>query len=148
MNSRPALRLRTLGELRLSSTDGELLPGRRKELALRPTLDVVLAGREVVVQAENRHGHGQMANLLVSLEQDGRSWTLRPTGRFTDEAATFARTNLLIYPTGGRSIALSSFELPEFARTGGARLRAVLVNPGSRDEREFWNVSAEVTVDL
>jgi tetratricopeptide (TPR) repeat protein/TolB-like protein len=34
VNSRPALRLRTLGELRLSSTDGELLPGRRKELAL------------------------------------------------------------------------------------------------------------------
>ena len=122
---------------------------RKRDLGLRPRLELDVTGREVRVNASNRIGHRQMANLRVQLElADGSTWSLRPTGRF-DSVATLARTNLLIYPTGGRSIALASFTLPPAAPGAGPRrLRAVLVNPGSRDERDFWNVSDEVEREL
>jgi len=122
---------------------------RRRGLGLRPTLDIEVHGDEVRINAHNRHGHRQMANLRVWLETaDGHTWSMRPTGRFTDKVSTFARTNLLIYPTGGRSIALASFALHELDGSRPIRVSAVLVNPGSRDDRDFWGVSGEVVVDL
>jgi hypothetical protein len=119
---------------------------RRRGLELEPRLELEVKGRAFSVHATNRRGHGQMASLRVLLDDaDGRTRSMRPTGEFVEGEHTFARTDLFVYPTGGRSIALVRGELPDGPAT---RLRALLVNPGSTDDRELWRVSEEAAAPV
>jgi hypothetical protein len=75
-----------------------------------------------------------------------RRGTTSPPGVWTRSAPLDARTSLLIFPTGPRSIELIEARVPEELR--GARLTAWLHNPGMRPEGLLSPVGSPVTAEL
>ncbi len=119
---------------------------RDKELGLQPHLELRLDDGGISVLAR-QSGHNLVADLEVAFtEPDGTRWMLRPTGEFAQEELVHARTGLLLYSTGQRPVCLMRFELPpELAR---GEVSAVLQNPSTERDPEFWNVSETVTLTI
>jgi hypothetical protein len=123
---------------------------RRTALELSPRLRLSLADDGgVAVDVEHR-GHPQLANLRVEIrDENGGAWALRPTGVPEREDAVYARTELLLYASGTRSIRLMVAPidtLPEGARP--IEVRARLDNPGATGDHRFAAISAEATLRL
>ncbi len=116
---------------------------RRRSLGLAPKLYVTMDGDEFAVDVQHR-GHEQLADLRVTAGGAGRTWTMRPTGEWTDTGPVLARTRLLLFPTGTRRIRLASGSLASLP--DAAELRVVLLNPGARDSGSFARASDPVTV--
>jgi len=119
---------------------------RRRELGLAPRLEIVRIGSELRFLA--RHAaHHQIADLHVRAEDEqGRSWWLSPTGRWSDARPVAARLELLLHDTGTRSIDLVRLEPPE--TLGGARVTSIearLVNPAAAGDQPFAWVSEAAT---
>lgn len=116
---------------------------RRKELGLRPRLEIGLTGRELRIGVSHR-AHLQIADLRVlAIDARGRVWSMRPTGELAEGARVLARPGLLLYESGTRSLELLRIELPD--EVDGSRIaevRAVLRNPGVVGEDDFADVSA------
>ncbi|MFN0008625.1 MAG: hypothetical protein ACKVXR_12040 [Planctomycetota bacterium] len=122
---------------------------RRKELGLRPRLEIGLTGRELRIGVSHRT-HLQIADLRVlAIDTRGRLWSMRPTGELAAGPQVLARPGLLLYESGTRSLELLRLELPD--EVDGSRIvevRAVLRNPGVIGEDEFADVSAVVVASL
>jgi hypothetical protein len=118
---------------------------RRRDLDLRPQLEVLVRGNAFTVRARNR-GHEQLANLMVVVEDaDGGRWSMRPTGEFVRDGSTYARANLLLYVTG-RPVELVRASLAALTARGvrPVSLRAVLLNLGCDEERDLALVADPV----
>jgi hypothetical protein len=118
---------------------------RRRDLDLRPTLELIVRGNAFSVRVRNR-GHEQLANLMVTVEDaDGARWTMNPTGRFVRQGTTLARTNLFLYVTG-QPIELVRASLSELTDQGVApvSVRAALLNLGCDGERDLAIVAGPV----
>lgn len=115
---------------------------RRTDLGLSPELDVRL--EQGVLRVDLRHrSHEQLADLRVlAHDREGRTWSLRPTGEFELDGGTLARTELLLFATGTRSVRLVEAVVPDELR--GGELTVSLRNPGAAGEFEFARCSAEV----
>jgi len=102
---------------------------RRLDLGAQPALSARMDRGELVVNV--RHSsHQQLVDLLVELvDQDGASWSLRPTGEAAPGTSVRARSSILLFPTGARSIELLRTALP--ADVHVRSVRAVLLNPGT-----------------
>lgn len=118
---------------------------RRKELDLRPRLEIRVSDREIRIGVSHR-AHLQIADLRVlAIDARGRVWSLRPNGELAQGARVLARPGLLLYASGSRSIELVRSTLP--AESDGSPLvevRAVLRNPGVEAEDDFADASAVV----
>lgn len=118
---------------------------RRRDLELRPRLSIAVDGREARVEV--RHAsHLQIVDLAVQvLDEQGRTWSMRPNGELIQDLQVQARVALLLYDTGTRAIELVRTRLPE--SIDGARItsmRAVLRNPNSANEHAFAMASDAV----
>ena len=123
-----------------------LLRRKGAELDLSPALKVTVQEREFRVEVHHS-SHEQLVDLRVQVQdRAGRLWTMRPTGTFTTDAEVVARSSILLFPTGTRSIELVRGQVPE--RLDGVLVRAVLRNPGARGEFLFTSACAEVAVGL
>lgn len=119
---------------------------RRKNLDLAPRLQIEVTGDEFVISVEHR-SHTQLADLRVQLlGPEGNLWSLRPTGEFENTPGLLARSSILLFSTGARSIELVRGTLPEDLQ--GTELRAVLRNPGAVGELIFSPASDEVRAEL
>ena len=122
---------------------------RRRDLGLRPRLDLQLSGREYTVRVVHRT-HLQVADLhLVAIDAASRPWSVRPTGELTPGPEAIARPGMLLHNSGARPIQAIRGSLP--AAVDGSpivELRAVLRNPDGRGEDEFQDVSATATASL
>jgi hypothetical protein len=118
---------------------------RRRDLELRPRLEIELKGRQFRIGLLH-HAHLQIADLRVQATDDrGRIWSLRPTGELVGGGRTLARPGVLLYNPGTRTIELMRGTLPPEAEGAAlVELRAVLRNPGSEGEHVFADVSEEV----
>jgi len=119
---------------------------QRKELELIPSLTLLQQGEELRVLARHE-GHQQVADLCVRATlEDGRELYLRPTGGWTGDGTADARTSLLVFPTGQRSILLLEARLP--AELAGAKLTAWLHNPGMRPDAPLSPVGLPAFLEL
>ncbi len=117
---------------------------RRRELEDRPKLELTLDGGDARVEV--RHAsHQQIVDLSIqAVDEQARTWWMRPTGEFVQDARVRARVEILLYDTGTRSIELARLTLPE--TIGGSRirlLRAVLRNPRSMNDHLYALASEE-----
>jgi len=119
---------------------------QRKDLNLAPELQLALD--RGVLRVDVRHaGHQQLVDLCVRLtDSQGVDWYLRPTGDWTLSEVVDARTSLLLFPTGTRSIRLLQADLPPNAARG--RITARLHNPGLRPDAVLAPVGTPVSVEL
>lgn len=122
---------------------------RARRLEMRPRIEMRADGGRFHVVMFHK-SHQQLAALRVQLKtNDGRTFSLRPTGELAPSTTVQARTSLLLYDTGARGIELMRGKLPD-APTGTKwiELRAVLRNPEATGEDPFAFVSDEVVVAL
>jgi len=126
---------------------------QRKEREMIPSLSLEV--EDGVVRVLARHdGHQQVVDLCVrATRSDGEEYFLTPPGvwRLLDRTdprsePLDARTSLLIFGTGQRSIELIEARVPEELR--GARLTAWLHNPGMRPDGLLSPVGVPVNEDL
>jgi len=121
---------------------------RHRRLAQRPELGLELDehGYRVLVRHKS---HQQLVDLSVTLHDElGRRWHLRPNGALV-AAPVHARTSILVYNTGSRSVELVRGALP--AEVEGSRvvaIEAVLHNPGCGEGHGFAATSDVVRVAL
>lgn len=119
---------------------------RRVDLALTPRLSITLEGRRFRVEAEHR-AYPQLADLRVQArDPHGALWSLRPNGSWEPRSSLLARTSVLLFHTGERSIRLLDAEAPDFE--GPIEIRAVLRNPGAAGESLFTACSDEAIAVL
>ena len=119
---------------------------QRKELELTPNLTLEHEGGKLRVLARHE-GHQQVADLCVRATLlDGRELYLRPTGGWTGPEQADARTSLLVFPTGQRSILLLEARLT--AELAGAKLTAWLHNPGMRPDAPLSPVGLPAFAEL
>jgi hypothetical protein len=123
-----------------------LLRRKGAEIDLSPALKVTVNGRDFRVEVQ--HGsHEQLVDLRVQVQdREGRLWTMRPTGEFSVDGEVVARSSILLFPTGTRSIELLRGRVPDGMEP--VQIRAVLRNPGARGEFLFTTACAEVAVTL
>ena len=79
------------------------------------------------------------------IDDGGERWNLRPTGDWT-QADVDARTDLLVYDTGPRTIDLLTGSLPSEVRA--VELRARLHHPGMQAESPLAAVGEPVRIEL
>jgi hypothetical protein len=119
---------------------------QRKELAQIPTL-AVERGEDVVRVLVRHEGHEQVVDLCVrATTSDGRELYLSPTGSWASSGAIDARTSLLVFATGARSIQLLEARVTSEVR--GAKLTAWLHNPGMHPNAPLSAVGLPVTAGL
>jgi hypothetical protein len=119
---------------------------QRKDLEMIPVL--TLEVEQGLVRVLARHeGHQQVVDLCVrATTSDGEELYLSPPGAWRRSAPLDARTSLLIYSTGTRSIELIEARVPDELR--GAKLTAWLHNPGMRPDGALSPVGLPVTCEL
>jgi hypothetical protein len=116
---------------------------QRKEQELTPTLEVQVEQGRLRVLARHE-GHQLVVDLCVRIvHRDGSELYLGPTGRWSAEGPLDARTSLLMFPTGTRSLQLIEAALPEEDIRGG-RVAAWLHNPGMRPDAPLSLVGTRV----
>ncbi len=119
---------------------------RRKDLDLAPSLTIELEEGSFLVLVQHE-GHQQVVDLFVQLiDTSDNRWSLRPTGEWVSDLEVDARTSILIYPTGPRSIRMLQAALPE--GVVGTRLSAWLHNPGMEPDAVLSPVGLAATVEL
>ncbi len=100
---------------------------RSRELGGTPEVDLSILDDEFHVDVRHE-GHQQVVDLSVTwIDDNDKRWSLRPTGAWTTNDVD-ARTRLLVYDTGERSIRMLTASLPKDARRG--TLSARLHSPG------------------
>jgi hypothetical protein len=113
---------------------------QRRDLELTPTLELVVGAGRLRVLAHHE-GHHQVVDLCVrATSKSGAELFLRPTGGWSPEGPLDARTSLLIFPTGARSILLLEANLP--GQLEGGWLTAWFHNPGMRPDAPLSPVGA------
>jgi len=128
------------------------IPSERPFLLLRnrtmhqePLLELERDGRDFEVRISHR-AHQQIADLTVRLtDEEGRVWSMRPTGAFV-ERDVCARAGLLLYASGSRPILALRATLPEQFTKG--RLSAQLHNPGTQPDVPLAMIGSEVSIDV
>lgn len=119
---------------------------QRKNIEMIPALSLEVADGLVRVHARHE-GHLQVVDLCVrATTSDGRELYLSPPGTWTPSGPLDARTSLLIFPTGTRSIELVEARVP--AELRGARVSAWLHNPGMHPDGPLSPVGTPVTGEL
>jgi len=128
-------------DLALSGETPSLLL-RRRDLLLAPTLAVGVGGDRQVVRLQHA-GHHQLVELEVRAELPGGEVRyLNPTGDFLTGPPLRARTELVLFPTGDRSVRLVDFRVPK--ELAEARLVARLLNPFSDPSDPLARVGDEL----
>lgn len=119
---------------------------QRKDLEMIPLLSLEV--RDDLLRVFARHeGHHQVVDLCVrATTSDGAELYLSPPGIWTQSNPLDARTSLLIFPTGTRSIQLLEARVPPELR--GASVSAWLHNPGMRPDGPLSPVGTPVTGEL
>jgi hypothetical protein len=119
---------------------------QRKDIEMIPALS--LEAGDGLLRVHARHeGHLQVVDLCVRVTTfDGRELYLSPPGNWMPSAPLDARTSLLIFPTGTRSIQLLEARVP--AELRGAKVSAWLHNPGMHPEGPLSPVGSPVTGEL
>lgn len=119
---------------------------QRVEPGMIPVLSLALEGEHLRVDVRHE-GHQQVVDLCVrAVTTEGSTLYLNPTGAWRATSPLDARTSLLIFPTGTRSIRLLEARLPQELR--GAELRVWLHNPGMPPDAPLAPVGAAVTRTL
>ena len=112
---------------------------RRRDLGLAPQLSASVErdGRfEVTLEHDS---HEQLVDLRVEArDRAGKAWFMRPTGEFTADAGVLARTHILLFPTGNRSVRVAHGQIP--AELQACELRVALRNPSARGADPFTTV--------
>ncbi len=117
---------------------------RRVDLALTPTLSARLDGQRLSIDVAHR-SYPQLVDLRVQASApDGSLWSLRPSGEWERVANVVARTSLMLFHTGDRTIRLLDARVPDELK--GAEIRAVLRNPGAVGESLFSSASSDATL--
>jgi hypothetical protein len=119
---------------------------QRRDLDLTPVLSLEIEDGRVRVLARNE-GHQQVVDLCLRVSRrNGDEYYLRPTGSWTNTGPLDARTALLVFPTGTRSIQLIEAKVPDELQ--GARLTAWLHNPGMAPDAPLAQVGKAVRGQL
>jgi hypothetical protein len=119
---------------------------RRRALDLGPILLVHVDGQSFRVEARSR-GHDQLADLSVQfIDKNGGLWSMDPWGKLERGTSALARMNLVLVPSGMRTIELLRAPLP--SDLGARTLRVCLRNPGAEGDHGFAYASAIVQVNL
>jgi hypothetical protein len=124
---------------------------QRMEPGMIPVLELELlelegAGARLRVRVRHE-GHQQVVDLCArAVTAGGEELYLSPTGSWKAAGPLDARTSLLIFPTGARSIELLAAPVP--AELRGAELEVWLHNPGMPPEAPLAPVGASVSRKL
>jgi len=111
---------------------------RRKDLDLAPQLEIRRAEEQVEIFVSHR-GHDLVADLEVRWTgADGSRLFLRPTAEYTKQEGVRARTDLLLFESGQRSVRLIRFDLPQGG--GAGTISAALRNPASTETIESFSL--------
>lgn len=111
---------------------------RRRSLGLAPRVEIATEGGTFRVRVAHKTHH-QLADLRITvLDERGRTWWVRPTGELAEAGPLSARSEILLYDTGTRSVDVFEGALP--VPPDGARvteLRAWFVNPDAVEDQPF-----------
>jgi hypothetical protein len=114
---------------------------RRVDLELTPNVSIHVDGARFAVDVAHR-SYPQLVDLRVqAIDAKGQRWNLRPNGEWSRLTSVVARSTVMLFHTGERSIRLVEAPLPEGG--GPFELRAVLRNPGATGESVFCSCSSE-----
>lgn len=117
---------------------------RRVDLGLTPHVSARIDERQLKIDVAHR-SYPQLVDLRVqAVASDGRPWSLRPNGQWERVANIVARSSLMLFHTGDRTIRLLECSVPP--ELNGAEIQAVLRNPGAVGESLFSTASAEASV--
>jgi hypothetical protein len=121
---------------------------RRSDLDLAPVLHVRVdeASGHFQIEVEH-HSQEQIVDLRVqAIDDQGRAWSMRPTGSFERTPSLIARSSILLFPTGMRRVLLLEGALS--AEFDARELRVVLRNPSARGESGLTRACDEVRLAL
>jgi hypothetical protein len=119
---------------------------QRRTRTLIPALELEIEDDVLRVLASHK-GHQLVVDLCVRARlASGEEHYLRPTGSWSAGVPADARTSLLVFPTGSRSIHLVEARIP--AELRGARVSAWLHNPGMRPNAPLSPVGIPATGTL
>jgi hypothetical protein len=115
---------------------------RRVDLELTPKLSIAVDGRRIAIDVAH-HSYPQLVDLRVqATDAKGGRWHLRPNGEWGQLSSIVARSAVMLFHTGERSIRLLEASPPP--GSGPIEVRAVLRNPGATAESVFCSCSNEV----
>jgi hypothetical protein len=135
-----------IGETLESFGGRSVLLLRARRLELGPELELAIDGTDVVVRMQHR-GQPQLGDLeLWAMDAGGVQRWLSPLGALQSSRRCFARTGVLLMPTGERQVELFRFALADAA--SARSVTAVLGNPRADASDRGIALGGPATLDL
>ena len=120
---------------------------RRRGLGLDTELTLEVTDEREFRVLVDHGGYEQLANLEVrAVDREGTEWSMRPTGEFVQSTSVSARSMLLLFENGARSVELVRGRLPD--AIDASELVVRLRNPGLPERFAFARVGDEVRRSL
>lgn len=114
---------------------------RRVDLKLSPSVSMQVEGRRIALDVAHR-SYPQLVEVRVrAVNAAGQTWNLRPNGEWDRAANVLARSQVMLFHTGERSIRLLDAEVPQ--ALGAVDVSAELRNPGAAGESLFTSCSEQ-----
>ncbi len=139
--------IRDRGDVRVSGAASPFTLLRRKSIGLAPRLEIALDPEGGYRVLAHHDGYEQLVDLeVLLLDDEGREWSMEPTGRFVEGSYSLARSMLLLHRTKRRPIELAHGAIP--ADVHARELSARLINPGMPANSPVAAVGDGVRVQL